>query len=121
MPGLLVGCYAGAFLEIFSVGRVGHQMALFGGLGLLSGFLSRRVFRESVPVQVLVTCAAYYAASLSNLFLSQSAGEEGVDWGVLAESFSFSQLAVTAFFSPLVFGFLKKASAGGRERPPVWR
>ncbi len=120
--GLILGCFAGLFLEMFSVGKIGYQMAILGSLGFMSGTLSVQVFRESVFAKIFWPAVCNYLAALASLWLSGLVLSEGPSGPALFfEAFSFSQLLLTAVFSPVAFAFLAKVSSVREARPAVWR
>ena len=120
--GVLVGCFAGLFLEIFGVGKIGYQMAVLGITGGLVGFLSSQIFRESFLTQFLLPSLANYFVTLLNLLITKSVLSEDI-WsaGIFQEAFSFSSFFLTSIFTPIVFYFLKSFPEAGRSRLSVWR
>lgn len=120
--GFIVGCYAGIFLELFAIGHLGYQMGVMGFIGGMTGFLSSRIFPDSLFSELTLPALANYSAALLNLLIAKSFfHEETGGLGAFAEAFSWTQLFITAVFSPLVFHWLKRTSLRAHGRLPVWR
>lgn len=99
--GLALGCFGGMFLELFAVGRLGSEIAAMGSLGLLSGFASTKLFRDSLLTQLLLPASALAAVSFARAAVTGRPASTPWD------------LAWAAAVSPFLFAFLKK-TVGGR-------
>ena len=76
MFGFLIGLYAGFFMDIFGVGKLGLQMSFFGSLGLLSGYAKSKVFSESLLTAILFPALAYYLLVCLNFMTTRIFFEE---------------------------------------------
>lgn len=93
--GFFIGCYAGLFLEIFTVGKMGTQMMTLGAVGAASGMVSSKIFGDSLATQLFLPAAAYGLSLMVHL----------PSWrGAVTPA----QIGLTVFFSPLVFWFLRQ-------------
>jgi cell shape-determining protein MreD len=124
--GLALGLFAGIFFEIFGIGKMGLQMAVFGVLGASAGALSSKIFRESLFGEILLPAAANYFAAVANCLILKTLLEADPDlWSALGEAFSWRQLILTLLFSPLIFSALRRVSSGrggaAASRLGVWR
>jgi cell shape-determining protein MreD len=99
--GLAIGCFAGVFLELFAVGKLGAEIAAMGSLGALCGFASTKLFRDSLLTQLLLPASALALLSFARAAVTGQPASSAWD------------LAWAAAVSPFLFAFLKKA-AGGR-------
>ena len=119
--GLVIGAYAGFFLDLFGVGRIGNEMILFAVLGVLSGLAASKLFRESLLTQILLPVLGNYYAALMNLVLFKiKIQERWFDAGLFGEAFVPWHLLLTAVLSPLIFSLLKNASFVKAERRRAW-
>lgn len=116
--GCLAGLFAGALFELFGTGRIGPQIAILGFLGAGSGIIASKIFRDSLPTQLLLPPLGGYFVALANLSL---AGEGPRGWALLAGAFSWTQLLLTAAVSPFLFRFLKRVSVVRAERSSIRR
>ncbi len=99
--GLAIGCFAGVFLELFAVGKLGTEIATMGSLGALCGFASTKLFRDSLLTQLLLPASALALLSFARASITGQAASTVPD------------LVWAAAVSPFLFAFLKK-TAGGR-------
>ena len=119
--GMLIGSYAGFFPDLFGTERIGISMAIFGVLGLLSGFSGAKLFNESPVTQVLLPSLAYYLAAWLNLFIQRVVlQDEAFSFGLFRDAFLPLPLVLTAVSSPLVFFYLKKLTPVNRRRRSAW-
>ncbi|MGH7198911.1 MAG: rod shape-determining protein MreD [Candidatus Omnitrophota bacterium] len=120
--GFLSGCFAGFLLDLFGIGRIGTQMAIFGCLGAFSGLVASKIFRDSFFTQVFLPALGSYFTALSNLVIFRmSAGQETLGWGLFWDAAAWPHLILTAVLSPFIFRFLKKVSLVRAERSSIWR
>ena len=107
--GFLLGLYAGFFMDIFGVGKLGLQMAFFGSLGLLSGYAKSKVFSESLLTAILFPALAYYLLSCLNFMTIRIFFEGGAEApAIFREALSIPALIGMAVLSPFVFSFLHR-------------
>ena len=109
--GFLIGLYAGFFMDIFGVGKLGLQMSFFGSLGLLSGYAKSKVFSESLLTAILFPALAYYLLFCLNFIATRIFFEgEAEAPAVFREALSIPALILMAVVSPFVFSFLHRFS-----------
>lgn len=119
--GLVIGCYAGFFMDLFGIGKIGYEMALLGSIGCLSGFVASQIFRESALTESGLPVLGAYLAAVFNLFIFKTVvGTDGLTFSIFQEAFAWPQLALMALLSPLVFRFLKKVSFARPKRIVKW-
>ena len=119
--GLLIGCYAGFFLDLFGTGSFGISMAIFGFMGLLSGVSGAKLFSESPVTQVLIPTAACYLVLWLNLLIYRMAIQgDAFSFKFFMDAFLPWQLTLMAVSSPVVFVCLKKLSLNKRRRRDSW-
>ena len=120
--GFLAGCFAGFFLDLLGIGRIGQEMAVFGCLGVFSGLVASKIFRESLFTQIVLPAFGSYFVTFSNLaILRLASGEGSVGWGIFWDALVWPQLLLTAALAPFIFRFLKKVSIIRGERSSIWR
>ena len=98
--GLAIGCFAGVFLELFAVGKLGTEIAAMGSLGALCGFASTKLFRDSLLTQLLLPVSALALLSFVRASITGQAAA------------TVSDLIWAAAVSPFLFAFLKKTTGG---------
>ena len=119
--GLMLGLYAGFFVELFWIGRMGYPIVIFGLLGLLAGYASSKIFRESLFTQILLPTVGYYLMTLLSLVVYQRVlQEEGTFLSLLQNAFLWPNLIWTALLSPFIFSFLKKFSFIKQVKSASW-
>ena len=119
--GLILGAYAGIYLEIFGYGKLGYQMAILAAVGAFCGFLASKVFKDSFFTHAVLPALCLYLAALLNLIVFKTLGEETVTFSVVGEAFLVKELFLTAAVSPFIFAALNKMSPNrsrGRVRWP---
>ena len=109
--GLWLGLFAGGLHEIFGQGPLGFYMAQFAAVGVLSGFLSSRIFGDSLLTEILLPTLAVYFSSLCEIFYVQWMAQDPSPWRNLSLAFRPGTLFITALFSPLLFYCLRKTSS----------
>jgi len=120
--GFMAGCFAGFFMDLFGIDRIGSQMVIFGCLGAFSGTVASKIFRDSLLTQLFLPALGSYFVALSNLALVRAAGGEGPGgWALIWNAFNGPHLVLTAVLSPFVFRLLKKGSVVRKERSSIWR
>lgn len=119
--GLVIGCFAGFFLDLMGVGALGAEMAVFGALGLICGSISSKVFRDSAIVQALLPAGGYYFVSVLNLsFFNLKNGESVALPALFLSALDWPQIILIAASSPFVFLFLKKVSFLKKQGTRRW-
>jgi len=119
--GLAAGLYAGIFLDVMGTGKLGAQMAILGFLGMFAGFVSTKIFRESLFTQILLTSLVSYLVNLLNLAILQiMLPDEHLSFSVIQEAFHFWELAVTAILTPPIFDILRRVSFIPKHRSSRW-
>lgn len=120
--GLILGCYAGFFLDLFGLGRIGPQIMLFGALGMFAGWSASTLFRDSWPTQVLFPAAANLVLLFLDRLIRQSTfSEEGMTTGFFPGWAEWQSVALAALLSPFIFRFLGSVSFASRQRSLKWR
>ncbi|MBI2095841.1 MAG: hypothetical protein HYT89_06705 [Candidatus Omnitrophica bacterium] len=115
--GFFLGAAAGVFFEIFSVGRIGHEMIALGLCGLAAGYTATAFFRENLLARVVLPAALVYGEALFRLAMDGGVREMGSVFGILQDAFVWPTILSTAIFSPFLFRLLgRKASPGGYFR-----
>lgn len=113
--GFCLGLYAGFFMDIFGVGKLGLQITFFGLLGLLSGCAKSKVFSESLPTAILFPAIAYYLLLCLNFITTRIFFEGGAEAPVVfREALSIQALILMAVLSPFIFSFLHRYTLGKR-------
>lgn len=119
--GLVIGCFAGFFLDLMGVGALGAEMAVFGVLGFICGSISSKVFRDSAIVQALLPAAGYTLVSVLNLLLFHlKNGDTVAPLTLFLSALDWPQIILIAGSSPLVFLFLKKFSFLKKQGTRRW-
>lgn len=109
--GAVLGCAAGLLMDLYGVGRMGTQIALYAVCGVLAGYSASKFFRDSFVSQVILPAFAAYFVTLCNLAAAQNAyGEPMNAWGLLAEAFVPQTVLFTAAAAPVFFMLLKRIS-----------
>ncbi len=107
--GAVIGCFAGFLLDILEVGKLGGSIAIFSGLGALTGFSASKIFYDGFLTQLLLPVFGnYFLCLFSLLFYKNLPQTEGPSLGLFRESLFLSQPLLTALVSPFTFLFLKK-------------
>ena len=115
--GFWFGLFAGMLNEIFSQGPLGFAMAQFAALGVLSGFLSSRVFAEGLPTEILLPTLAVYFSALAEIIYRQWMTPEAWRWQDLGAAWRVQDFVLTAVLSPVLFFYLRKISPRIPWRP----
>ncbi len=113
--GFLAGCWAGFLVDLFGVGQLGYGMAVYGFIGVASGFIALKIFRDSVFTKFILPGLATYAATLLSLMVARFSAQEAVTTGILVEAFFWPHLLGVIVISPFLFSFLKFVSFMGRD------
>ena len=103
--GMGLGLFAGALMETYGQGGLGFYMAEYAVVGTLSGFISTRIFQDSLLAEILLPVTAAYLCAASE---SRSFSAAFQPW----------VLAGTVFFSPFLFFCLQRIS---ERRSGQWR
>ena len=115
--GAVIGCFAGFFLDILGVGKLGLSMALLSSVGALTGFFSSKIFYDSLFTQIFLPVISQYLLCVMNLFLTKSFMQgESAGAEILADAFFLSQPWSAALVSVAVFSVLKKVSRPRHSR-----
>ena len=103
--GTALGLFAGSLAEMYGQGGLGFYMTQYAAVGALSGFVSSKIFQDSLLAEILLpAAAAYFCAALESRSFSAA--------------FQPWVLTGTVVFSPLLFYCLQKSSVG---RSGAWR
>lgn len=119
--GLILGCFAGFFLDLMGVGPLGAEMAVFGILGFVCGSASSKVFRDSAIVQALLPAAGYYLVNSLNLLLFHlKNGDSIAPLTLFGSALDWPQIIFIAGSSPFIFSFLKQVSFLKKQGTRRW-
>ena len=116
--GMLLGLFAGFLLELFGQGGFGFYMVQLAVLGLLSGFVSSKVFQDSLLAEILLPALAAYGCLLSEAMFMRAAAGESAGWECFVQAFQPWVFVGTAFLAPLLFSRLQRSSDRDRR---AWR
>ena len=120
--GFLLGLYAGFFVDLFGVEKLGIEMGMYGCFGLLSGYAKSKVFHESLLTQILFPAVGCYLFSYLDLvaqgILSQ---QESFGFALFHEAFSFPTIVSTMILSPVIFWLLYRLSLTKKNLRAPWR
>ena len=103
--GVALGLFAGFLAEIYGQGGFGFLMAQAAAVGALSGFVSSKIFQDSLMAEIFLPAVVVYFCALSETHSFSAAFQPWV-------------LAGTAMFSPFLFFCLQRVSSG---RSGAWR
>jgi hypothetical protein len=106
--GMLLGAAAGFLLELFTQGRFGFWIVDLGILGVLSGYISSKIFQDSLLTGIFLPAIAFYFSTLAEIFFLQSQTWQFAEWEAVAGAFMLWPLLGTAVISPVMFAWLQK-------------
>ena len=109
--GAKLGLFAGLLAELFGQGAPGFYMAQFAATGLLSGFVSSKIFQESLPAEIFLPLALTYLSMLSEMVFLGWAGGNRSGWECFGQAFRPRVLAAAVVVSPLLFSWLHRFSS----------
>ena len=116
LSGMVVGCWGGLLIDLFSQGRPGFFVWAFASSGLFCGFASSKIFEDSWLSEVVLPFVSLYAVLFAQQCALRSQMGEAVFPGALADAFLPWPLLTTSFFSPFIFNYLRKFSPRQRRR-----
>lgn len=119
--GFAIGCFAGLFLDILAVGKIGPQTLAFGVAGLAAGGAASTLFRDSLWTQFLFPAVVSGAWILFSRLYYQSIYSVPSESAVWPSGAEWRSLVMTLMLAPFLFRFLKHASFERRERGLRWR
>lgn len=114
--GMIVGLFGGFFLDLFGSGRPGFSMFAYALSGVLAGFISSKIFRDSLLTEIFLPCFCFYGVTLMEVLSVKSQLGESAGLEVLAEAFLFWPIVTTVLASPILFSWLGKHSSASRYR-----
>ncbi len=106
-----LGAAAGFLLELFGQGGFGFWIVNLAAIGALSGYVSSKIFQDSLLTGIFLPGLAFYFSTLAEIIFLESKSGSLSGWQVMGEAFLFWPLAGTLLFSPLIFGWLDKFSS----------
>ena len=115
--GTLLGCFAGALMELYGQGPFGFTMACWTALGAVSGSIATQIFQDSVPAEVFLPAFAAYFLSFAELAYRKMGEGEAFPWDGFFCAFRPGMLAGTVIASLFLFPLLRKTSLRHRRRP----
>lgn len=108
--GMTLGGFAGFLMDILGVNPMGFWIAVFALSGLVSGFFSSNLFRESLITQILLPVFFVYLISLTErIFLSVRFHQWSLWDAWIPGAYFLKEAVMVAVASPIVFYFLKKS------------
>ena len=105
--GMILGMFAGFLLDLLGVGKMGILTAQIGLVGLLSGFLSAHLFRESPLTQILLPPLMAFLAALMDQAIMRFYFHENQNL------FNFDWISVI-IIAPIIFTLLRRMPHGQR-------
>lgn len=119
--GMWFGAAAGFLLELFGQGGFGVWALNLAAVGALAGFVSSKIFQDSLLTEILLPGLALYFSTLAEILTLQAhAGSLSV-WEAAGRSFLWWPLLGSLVFSPLLFGWLERFSSSRRLRSRGYR
>ena len=114
--GMGLGASAGFLLELFGQGGLGFWMVNLAAIGALSGYVSAKIFQDSLLTEIFFPGIAFYFSTLAEIIFLQSRSGALSGWEVMGRAFLCRPLLVTLALSPILFGWLQKFSYTRRQR-----
>ena len=110
--GMALGAAAGFLLELFGQGTLGFWVLNLAAVGALSGYVSSKVFQDSLLTGILLPGVAFYFSTLAEIVFLQL--KSGVFSGgeAIGRAFLFWPLLGALVFSPFIFSVLQRFSSG---------
>ena len=110
MNGFLAGLFGGFLIDLLGIGKMGYESMIFSCVGLICGYLSTFLFRDSLWTQLTVPSLANYLVQLSSLLWFGRLAGRPFQWGIFVDAWNAPGVFLTFFLSPFVFLFLRKAT-----------
>ena len=114
--GLLLGAAAGFLLELFGQGGFGFWMLNLAAVGALSGYVSSKIFQDSLLTEIFLPGIAFYFSTLAEIIFLQLRAGSFSGWEAIGRAFLFWPLLGTLLFSPVIFAWLQNVSGRNRLR-----
>ena len=115
--GMGLGAAAGFLLELFGQGGFGFWIINLAVVGALSGYVSSKIFQDSLLTEIFLPGLAFYFSTLAEIIFLQTRTGLFSGWETMGRAFLFWPLLMTVIISPLFFGWLQKfLSTRGRVR-----
>ena len=119
--GWVIGSYAGFFLDLLGIGRIGPQVCLYGFVGAFSGWSASTLFRDSLWTQILFPVVLNAALLILTPLVLQDFLWEERGFIFFSTGAEWRSMLLALFLSPWLFRFLKAVSFAPRERSLRWR
>ena len=113
--GVWLGATAGFLLELFSQGGFGFWIVTLAAAGALSGYVSSKIFQDSLWTGIFLPGIAFYFSTLAEIVYLKSKTGWALGWEVAGQAFLLCPLAGTLIVSPFLFGWLEKLSSKQRR------
>ena len=113
---MLLGAFGGFFLDLLGTGLLGFSMFLYAAMGALAGFVSTRIFRESLMTEIFLPGLCFYGITVVEVISVKSQLGERVGAEVLIEGFLFWPFIATMALSPFIFSLLSKITSSVNPR-----
>lgn len=114
--GVVCGVWGGLLIDLFCPERPGFTSAAFACAGFCCGFISSKIFQDSLLTEITLPPLCLYAVTLAGLIVSQTSAGEVFGMRAFADAFLPWPLAATAFSSPWLFARLRGVSPRRRRR-----
>ena len=114
--GMVLGAVAGFLLELLGQGALGVWMLNLAAVGALSGYVSSKIFQDSLLTEIFLPGLAFYFSTLAEILFLQARSGSLNGWDALGRAFLFWPLLGSLVFSPVLFGWLQK-----RRSKVSWR
>ena len=106
--GLGLGAASGFLLDLFGQGALGIWMLNLATVGALSGYVSSKIFQDSLLTEIFLPGIAFYFSTLAEVIFLQTRAGSFSGWEALGRAFLFWPLLGSLVFSPILFGWLQK-------------
>ncbi len=108
--GMMLGGFAGFLLDLLGVGQMGFWITVLAFSGLVSGFFSSNLFRESPITQVFLPIFFVYLISfVERVFLSVRFHPWSLWYAWIPGPHFWREALIVMLASPVIFYFLKKS------------
>ena len=114
--GALIGIWGGLCIDLFGLGRPGFSMAAFAAAGFSCGFISSKIFQDSLPAEFALPVLSLYLIQLAELALLHAGSGEPLTAAMLGEALLLWPLLTTLAVSPWLFGKLRRVAPPKRRR-----
>jgi rod shape-determining protein MreD len=114
--GAVLGVWGGLLLDLISSGRPGFFAAAFAVSGAGCGFISSKIFQDSLLTEILLPFVCLYLLMFAELWFLTVQGGDAAGPRMFAQAFLPWPLFSTLIASPFVFGRLHRSTAAQRRR-----